>query len=364
MIFNYVTDKKKLTSAFLGTWFSEKADLLKDLFPEFIGSFDRILRFTTSGKMLRGGLVFLLEDLYRHAPHIASSSEQETVKVAAAMELIQSFLLIHDDIMDRDQVRRGEPSMYMQYASDISQLTPHITSGETQRIGEALGICAGDVTNFFAFEILSELAIEHDKKQRIFSHTTRELSRVGFAQMQDVRWSVLPTFPSPAQIITMYINKTGRYTFSLPMIVGAILGNCPDNDIEVISEIGDILGILFQMRDDELGLYGEPTITGKSSGSDIREGKKTVFMGELVSELLETQESLDLPGFGKHDASDSEVAHILKLMETYNVRGRVNSQVAGLKSRADRLIGNLHTANDEKKTLLIDLLNYVHTREK
>ena len=255
---------------------------LQDLKPELarINSYgpdvsDRLFGFMSGGKALRGGLVMLFEGLY------GGTTDPDGIAAGAAMEFFQAALLIHDDIMDQDTHRRGMVSVHEQYR----RATEAAGFSDTKRTGESLGICAGDASFFFGFGALSRLGASPETLSRIQAMCAAEMYKVSIAQMQDVANGASPDFASEEDIAALYRHKTGRYTFSLPMMTGALLGGCSEADLGYLSALGEELGIIFQLRDDYLGLYGDPVKTGKPVGSDIAEGKQTLYFIRLMNAL-------------------------------------------------------------------------------
>ncbi len=206
---------------------------------------ERYRTFTLGGKMIRGCLTILGYEMF------TNQSSDEVVKTAAAMEIFQSALLIHDDIMDRDTMRRGAKTIFAQY-------------GESH-FGESMGICAGDIGFFWGFSLLAQVNVDPNIKTAILSTIAAELTKVGVAQMQDVALGYDEITPNEKTILNLYRYKTARYTFSLPLMVGAMLAGQSDKTVKTLEALGEDLGIIFQLKDDQL-----------DAESDLREGKKTL----------------------------------------------------------------------------------------
>lgn len=225
----------------------------------------RLRNFLEKGKMIRGGLLLLIEEFYRE------ENTSSAPAAGAAMELLQAGLLIHDDIMDRDTLRRGAPSPYHQY----HLLVKENGGKDPEHTGVSLGMCLGDMAFFLAFQAVSDIP-------RLTSFISREIALTCLAQMGDVMNGSLKKPVPRDEIHRLYACKTGRYTFSLPMICGAVLGEAPEPDIGILSKLGEDLGIMFQLKDDEIGLFGDPGESGKPADSDIAEGKITCLMSAVL----------------------------------------------------------------------------------
>jgi geranylgeranyl diphosphate synthase, type I len=329
-------------------------------------SCERLESFSIAGKMIRGGLVCLgaaLED---------GTVPDDAVKAGAAIELFQSALLVHDDIMDRDETRRGDASVYMQYAGDAKRNGIR----DALHIGESLGICAGDIAFFVAFEILSNLRIS--ARNEIIALSSRELQYVGVAQLADVYRGALD-FSAAYQdssrdseeagsesetTLRVYLYKTGRYTFSLPLMIGALISGASQSRIENLERLGEKLGVLFQIKDDEIGLFGSESEIGKPVGSDIREGKKTIFYTELLG-AIEAGDRVRLDRvFGNAEADDDDIEWIRNTVESCGVRARINDYVHRYAAEAESYFAALDGSHAPTMRLLRELHEYNMHRKR
>ncbi|UCB45165.1 MAG: polyprenyl synthetase family protein [Spirochaetota bacterium] len=312
----------------------------------------RLFAFSTKGKLLRGSLLLFSGLMFD------KETEKPALEIASAYELIHSSLLIHDDIMDRDTQRRGMPSVFYQYKNRIEDengIDPYHT-------GVSLGICAGDLAIFLSFEILSQAKLDPLIKQRILHLWSRELSLVGIAQMQDVSFGASYSEPEEEEILSLYRYKTARYTFSIPLISGAILARQDQSTINILEKIGEWCGMIFQLKDDELGLFGDEVKLGKPVGTDVEEHKKTLIMHYLHSMLKgEDKRRLDtIQKKGHVTASDLEF--IRTAAEKTQVNKRVQRKMLDMKKKTEGLISKLDV-KDEYKHTLFDLLGYSLSRE-
>ena len=196
---------KPRIEAFLDEFLKEKEKELSKINPWGKDVLRRLRVFVKRGKTLRGALVALSYLLKQ------KKVSREAIAAAAAMELAHSALLIHDDVIDEDFWRRGRKTIFAQYAA----LAPK--RKKARRFGESMGICAGDLGFFLAFEILPE------RLRLVF---TKELAVVCVGQMQDV-YSISGGRVSRAEVLRMYRYKTARYTFSLPLLMGGVLAGLP-----------------------------------------------------------------------------------------------------------------------------------------
>jgi geranylgeranyl diphosphate synthase, type I len=292
----------------------------------------RLASFAVRGKMLRGGLLLLGVEMYSRRAASAAA-----LKAAAALEIIHSSLLIHDDIMDNDRLRRGERTIFAQY----EQLGRGRRAADPARFGSAMGICAGDVGYFLAGDILSSLPLPEEVKGRLLSLVFRELAHVGLAQMQDISFGASGRTPARDDVIALYLYKTARYTFSLPLAAGALIAGAPAAQQRRLWRLGEHLGVVFQVRDDDLGIFGSEEETGKPVGSDIREGKKTLLYLELFRKAKGAEKEDLAALFGKATLTRAEAARVRSAMERLGARETLDGMLHELAAEAQRIIRTL-----------------------
>lgn len=301
MIDNFLREQKELISKELEVFLGEEKKRLSEV-PWGKDTCERLLRFSLGGKMIRGSLVILAHEVF------GGRNKEEAVRAACAIELLGSSLLIHDDIIDRDLLRRGEKSIFGEYGSD-------------------LGICFGDGGYFLAYEILPE------NLKDVFAKKSVE---VVLGQMQDVsaKQDVVEK-----DILNIYKYKTASYTCSLPLMMGAILAGENEAVVKKMEELGKYLGIIFQIKDDEIGLYGEEKEIGKAVGGDIKEGKKTLY----YLYLFKRAKGRDLKRlkniFGNKDIKRGDVLNVRKMVEKYRVDREIDKKLLFYEKKARRSIG-------------------------
>jgi geranylgeranyl diphosphate synthase, type I len=356
----YFKNAKELVAQELKRYFAAKRAALEAVNPLGPDAGDRLLEFALQGKMIRGGLVPLGYALGTAAGPGAVQPPSVTIAVGAAMELFQSGLLVHDDIMDRDLTRRGSATIFHQYAEDASRRE----DADPRHVGEALGICAGDVAYFLAFEMLAGVDAPAAARAELLGMCARELTSVGIAQMQDVAWGASAADVRDEDILRMYTFKTSRYSFSLPLAAGALIAGAPPAVVGKLEEIGETIGVLFQVRDDELGLFGDERELGKPVGSDVREGKKTLYYARLM--LAAPALDRDRLGriFGNQAASRDDLDFVRARAVSLGVQEGVASTCAAMRERAVQGIASLRTGSAEDRDTLRSLLDFALERRQ
>ena len=199
----------------------------------------------------------------------ARSLSEAVVCAGAAIELLQSYLLIHDDWMDGDDVRRGGPSVHALLRR---------TFGDASA-GDAAAILAGDYAAALAQQALFAMPLASDRvveAGRAFARIQREVIA---GQLLDMRGEA-----SDAHVESMHDLKTGSYTVRGPLALGAILAGASAEQRAALDRFAAPRGVAFQLRDDLLGTFGDPKATGKPAGNDLRRGKRTALVAALATD--------------------------------------------------------------------------------
>lgn len=237
-----------------------------ELSPEGIDVIRRFARFATAGKALRGALVLAFHDQYE------GKKQQQALKTAAGIELLHSAILVIDDIIDRDELRRGIPTMHVQLEGYMN----------TAADGRELAMCVGLAGTYLGYEVMAGVGSE------VLELVCQSFSLTSVAEMVEIIYSSGKPV-APDGVIELYRMKTGRYTVALPAQAGALLAGAPEQDLKLIEKIGDELGVVFQLKDDVLELEGSDEQIGKSVLSDIRAGRKTLAYLLLLEECSEEE---------------------------------------------------------------------------
>lgn len=313
----------------------------------------KAVKFLKKGKMIRGGLILMTCEFS------GRKSVPEAVKAAAAMELFHSAFLVHDDIMDNDTIRRGLKSIHYQY----EQSGLHEKFPDSPGYGRAMGICAGDILIFMAYELLASMKISPRIKSRLTALFSRELAAVGPAQMQDVYLSKFHGSVKWKDVYKLYTYKTARYTFSLPLLAGSVLMDRDAADMAGLSRFGEYLGVLFQIKDDEIGQFGTRQEIGKPVGSDIKEGKKTLYFLALQEKLTAAERKIVDGIYGKSDVTPGEIRTLNRLMYEKGVPSRIGRFVDKLYARCLNELKKMKIT-DRFREALWELTNYNLGRRK
>lgn len=311
-----------------------------------------IAQTTKRGKTVRGSLMLATIDLF--SPPIT----QETISVAAALEYLHSALLIHDDLIDHDELRRGTLSMHKSY----EQKGEDMPISDSKEFGKGMALCIGDIAIFGAFSFLSRLTLDPKIHISLLSCITDEFLLVGFGELHDIALGYQTTLPTSQEVLQMYLYKTARYTFSLPFKIGCILTQQPETVTATMEKIGEKMGLIFQLTDDQLTLTGKEEITGKKIGNDISENKKTLYHVLLKERASKQDKEILATLFGKKDLTTEDVQTVTTLLNTYKVSQDIQLQIETLSKDAKQLISSLPLSID-KQNILLSVISFLQTRK-
>ncbi len=337
---------RKPLQSFLITYLSQQQKRYTNVNGWSKDSLTRLSQFATSGKLLRGSFVLFI------AQAVGKKDLKDVLPVAAAIELTHSSLLIHDDIIDRDALRRGLTTMHEQY----TKVSP--SPRQANHYGISQAICVGDLGFFFTFDLLSH----NEAATKIIPLVSQDISKTIFAQMEDIHFAMSASMPTQQAIEKMYLYKTARYTFSLPFIAGAQMGNASPALQKELASLGETLGLLFQLKDDELGLFGDPAKTGKPVGSDIREAKKTLHMHQLLAKSSTAEKRTIARIVGNQHSSPQEILTIQNLIKSKKIDQLLQERMQLLAKQSIAKIGKLPFSEDNKVQLM-QLTHYLLKRD-
>lgn len=269
-----------------------------------------IANLVTGGKRLRALMCYWG---WRGAGGDASATE--VVTAGSALELFQAAALIHDDIIDRSDTRRGGPSVHRRF----SQL--HADQGwslDSQRFGHAAAILTGDLCLSFSeesFTDIGERAASGSQARLIFNLMRAEVMAGQYLDiLEEVAGPVRDRAGAVTRAQSIIRFKSAKYSTEHPLALGGALAGASEELLRGYSAFALPLGEAFQLRDDVLGVFGDPVTTGKPAGDDLKEGKRTVLVA-FALDLATPQESAFIDSrLGRPDLTDEDVAEIRRII--------------------------------------------------
>jgi geranylgeranyl diphosphate synthase, type I len=262
----------------------------------------------------------------------------EAVRAATSMEFFQAAALVHDDVMDGSDTRRGLPAVHRRFA-ERHRLSEW--SGQSDRFGLAGAVLTGDLCLAWSEELfstsgLSPQALERGRK--VFDRMRTELMAGQYLDMLEQagaeRLAGDPVMR--AQRVVKY--KSAKYTIEHPLLIGAGLAGADDATAAALSAFGLPLGEAFQLRDDLLGVFGDPARTGKPAGDDLREGKRTVLIALTLRLARPDRARILRRMLGEADLDPRGVAELQEIITSSGAVDRVESMITELTDRSCRAL--------------------------
>jgi geranylgeranyl diphosphate synthase type I len=273
-------------------------------------------------------------------------------ELGAAMELLHAFALLHDDVMDGAETRRGRAAAHKGLMAEHHAAG---WNGESRRFGEGIAILMGDLAFVYADRLVSELPTE---VRRVWDELRVELT---MGQYLDVIGAARADHDlERSERIALY--KSGRYSVERPLHLGAALGGQLLSLGPHLSQFGAPLGEAFQLRDDLLGAIGDEAVTGKPVGDDLREGKPTVLLA-YAHVLATASQRRCLDRVGQHDLRAEDVAEIQDVLVTCGAVDAVEGAIA-VRVHAARAALNVAPITDQARVALVALADMLAWRDQ
>ncbi len=226
---------------------------------------------------------------------------------STCIEMLHNFMLIHDDIIDRSNLRRGKPTLHKLLGKTI-KTTDH------EKLGYDLGIIAGDIVYALAIDAFLSINETPKRKERALRYFIQTAAFTAMGEFIDTVYSVEKlNRVNERDVFLNYTLKTARYTFDCPLVVGAILAGANEKDIVRLSQLGILIGQAFQIQDDVIGIFGSQKNIGKSILSDLAESKKTLLVCNAYKELHGQKRKLFMEYFNKPKKTYPDLIAIRKI---------------------------------------------------
>jgi len=274
-------------------------------------------------------------------------------RAGAALEMLHAMALFHDDVIDGSTSRRGRETTHVRHARLHREGS---WAGEATRFGEGVAILVGDLAYVYADQLMASMS------PRVREVWTRMRLEVNLGQYLDVSGSARRNFTTAAAA-RIALFKTAKYTIERPLHIGAMIADpaVSDTTLDALSGYGVSLGIAFQMRDDILGVFGEPGVTGKPAGDDLRESKPTALVAAALSAATPEQRAV----LGRIGSPDLDVDAIDAMRQVIVDTGALAETEARIRDLVDEAIEGLGALSlrDDVKTNFVDLAHAVAWRD-
>lgn len=278
--------------------------------------------------------------------------DERVWRAAEAVEIIHTALLMHDDFMDQDKVRRGLP-------------TTQVFFGEMDgHYGDSMAVNTGDALLCLGYERLLTCGFEPDRVQRAMKQLFRGIANTAFGQAYDMSLPKLGEL-TEEKVMSLHAAKTAIYTYENPLFIGAILADLSQEVLEVLHDYSMSGGVGFQLQDDVLGVFGDEEKTGKSVDSDLLQGKVTLLIVKVMKDGTQEQKDIVQKLWGKLVANKGDIELAKKAIVdsgsceySVEVAKRMSQEAANLTTKL-RGLG----LNDEAVDYLEGIERYMVERE-
>ena len=269
----------------------------------------------------------------------AGGTEDESILTAACIELFQNWILIHDDIEDGSELRRGEPALHRRYA-------------------ESLALNAGDALHARTWEALlrNKERLGAEKTVAVLDEFSRMVNETTEGQHMELGWVAAKRWDlGERDYHEMCTRKTSWYTVASPCRLGAIIAGAGGDVLDGLREFGMALGVAFQIQDDALNLVGDQKKYGKSKSDDILEGKRTLILLHLldVATKDERERVVGIMNKGREAKTKEDVSYVLSLVEKVDAVGYARKKAAELLKEALSTLGRIEWAGDRDSAAML-----------
>ncbi|WP_378146127.1 polyprenyl synthetase family protein [Cnuibacter sp. UC19_7] len=335
--------------------------ILRQIAPE-LAPFD-----TFSRDLLSGGKRFRAQFCYwgwRAAGGLSAELSPAVVDLCAGLELFHAAALVHDDIIDRSDTRRGMPAAHRRFESVHRDSS---WEGDAAGFGEGAAILLGDLLLAWSDELVSgALAMLPDTHARgarqAFDLMRTEVTLGQYLDIMEERAWRAPSDLSPVRRAErVMIYKSAKYSVEAPLAIGASAAGGRTSLVEGLRDVGLPLGIAFQLRDDVLGVFGDAEVTGKPSGDDLREGKRTLLVAYTRARLSESARRLVDELLGDPDLDESQVRMLQQTMREAGALDEAERLIEGNVALALENLGDL-ALDDETREALVGLARRITDR--
>ena len=267
--------------------------------------------------------------------------EEKALPYSVAIELVHNFTLVHDDIMDDDEMRRGQKTLH-------------------KKIGDAHAINAGDGLFALSFNILSETEVPGESVRKLLKELSSSVIVIAEGQEEDMSFE--ETFDITEEEFITMIEKKTSYLFKAATRGGAIIADAEPDEIEHMSEYARKMGIAFQIQDDYLDLVGDQEEIGKDAGSDIRRGKRTLMVIHALHNLDDDKKRRLIDILEEKDNSIDEIKEAMDLMKSVGSLDYAKNLAEKYGSEAKKELEFL--PESEYKKIMISLVDFMIHRNQ
>ena len=325
--------------------------LVKDKTGFLKENLELLKNLNSDGKLIRGFLIAL-------GYKILKEDISYSYYLSLAYELFQTAILIHDDIIDNDNLRRGKDTIHYSNYKKYKSLN----DTEAKKTSESIGICIGDYGFFKVNEIIINNYKNDPNFSKLFSYYNDIVLKTVEGELIDVILSFEGKYKEikdlEENIMLVYKLKTAFYTIIGPFSLGLILGGIEDEKLEDIKKFGEKVGIGFQIQDDILGIYSD---MGKVIGSDIKEFKQTILYSYTMKDEKYKKELLKY--YGKENITEVEINETRRIFKECGAYENAINLMNKYYDESIEVVKNIQWIKDEDKCILYGFIDFLKGRK-
>lgn len=345
---------KQLIDEFLTPLFAQLSEDARRISPHYETLWQDITKlYSAGGKRFRSYVTLLTYEAFCSAPFT------NIIPAAAAQELLHIAMLIHDDIIDRDDMRYGVKNIAREYLDHYEELITD--TADRRHYANSAAILAGDLMVSQAYNLITEANVKPSVMIESQKLITKAIFQVIGGELLDTEASFRGTDSADPLVIAE--QKTASYSFVSPFLMGATLAEADASQKELLEKLGEELGIAYQLRDDLLGVFGDEAETGKSTDGDLRQGKHTLLIQEFQKRATLTQNDEFFMLFGHADASVKAIERMKALLTETGAKEAIETLITSYQEHTHTLVAALKI-DDAHKTAFDNLIDMCLKRAK
>lgn len=332
-------DFRQAISERLAGFIADASKQLAEISPESQQLAEVASNYCAGGKRLRPAFVY-----WGYAAFAGQDEDSEKILDAAAgFEMLHAGILVHDDLIDQADTRRGKPVAHRELGSELPDQPDY---------GRSAAVVVGDLMMSWANALVHRCQIKYLEQALPYWWAVQQ--EVNAGQHLDIanQYGLLRHYPSLSAAELILEMKTARYTVMRPLQFGAAGAAASKSQLSALADFASPIGRAFQLRDDLLGVFGKESVTGKTMGADLMEGKRTVLAAYAFNNLAKNKANELAELFGRPLAS-SEISKAQELITASGARDLVEKRIANYANQAAQALAKLNLSEERRQPLAI-----------
>jgi geranylgeranyl diphosphate synthase type I len=350
---NYLSWYRQAANQVLEEIWSKKKSEVAKISPLIVEMFKIHEDLSYFGKKMRGALVQLG---YESA---GGRESQAILRASVAIEILHNSFLIHDDIMDKTDLRRGEPTVHRQYTTFGRE---KLVKKNADHYGMAMAINLGDLGAATAYEVLTETNFPQEYVLTAIGRLNQIIKKTTFGEALDLSYNFSLGNLKPKDILRIHLFKTAEYSVVGPLQLGAILAGASKDRLAILAKYGLPLGLAFQIKDDILGMFADENTLGKPVDSDVKEGKNTLLILKALEWGSFTQKEFLEYTYGNPDVTKEELEKVREIIKSTGSLAYSEKMMKELVAAAKRKVPDI-TPDLRLQNVFLGLADFIIERE-